>query len=165
MCYEAGPDTLKKPNNGRRMLQIEPELVPTLVMMVPFLVALLALHFILFRPLFDYMEEREQVGGKATEEAERFAAATTEKLEKLEQLLIEARLEAGEIRSAARGKAQEEETAIIAAARAAADAELDKALAEISEASKTASNTLKTTGQSLSNEIAQQVLGRPVAQS
>ena len=144
-------------------MQIIPDLIPTLVLTLPFLVSMIALHVIFFKPLYAYMEEREGVASTARQEAEDFQKATGEKLAQLENELVEARRRAAAVRADARAKAQAEESKIIAAARKQAEGDVDEAVTQIAAEAQTAAATLKGTAATLSAEIAQQVLGRPLA--
>jgi F0F1-type ATP synthase membrane subunit b/b' len=145
------------------LMQIIPDLIPSLVLTLPFLVSMIALHVIFFKPLFAYMEEREGVANTARQEADDFQQATGEKLAQLETELIEARRRAAAVRSDSRTEAQAEEAVIIAAARKKAEGELEEAVTQIAAEAQTAAATLKGTAATLSAEIAQQVLGRPLA--
>ncbi len=144
-------------------MQIIPDLIPTLVLTLPFLVTMAALHLIFFKPLFAYMEEREGIASTARHEADDYAKATTAKLEQLEVQLVEARKRASAIRAEARAEAQSEEAGILAAARREAEAKVEAAVQEIGSESASAAATLKGTAATLSAEIAHQVLGRPLA--
>jgi F-type H+-transporting ATPase subunit b len=144
-------------------MQIIPDLIPSLVLTLPFLVSMVALHVIFFKPLFAYMEEREGVANTARQEADDFQKATGDKLVQLETELIEARRRAASVRADARAKAHSEEVVIIAAARKEAEGVLEEAVSQIAAEAQTAAATLKGTAATLSAEIAQQVLGRPLA--
>ena len=141
-------------------MEIFPELVPAVLLVLPFLVTLLALNFILFKPLVQYLEDRDAVSGKALAEADSFKSAANDKLAELEEQLAGARREIVEIRKHARGEAQGEEAKILAEARKAAEAEVDTAVARISKEKADASVTLRGTAKVLSGDIAAQVLGR-----
>ncbi|MFT4623653.1 MAG: F-type H+-transporting ATPase subunit b [Myxococcota bacterium] len=144
-------------------MQIIPDLIPTALLTIPFLVTLVALHVIFFKPLFAYMEERDSVSSKARREAVDFAASAREKLGAVEARLLEARKRAGVVRGEARAKAREEEAVIIAAARSEAESVVATAVEGIVKDTQVASATLKSTASTLSAEIAQQVLGRSLA--
>ncbi len=140
-------------------MEIIPQIAPVIALTLPFLVAYLALHFILFRPFHDFLEERDGVATKAIDDAEVMDLAAADKLKQLDDKLAAARKEAGEIRQAARGRAQTEEAKILAAARAEADKEVDAAVAQIAKDRKNAATTLRGTANILSGDIASQVLG------
>jgi len=143
------------------------EIIPTLdqaaLLTLPFLVAAAALHLILFRPLLDYLDERQALSREARAEAERLNAHADEALAKVVKQLAEARKEASELRQQARGKAREVENGILAQAREEADATVSAAVEQIAAEKQRASATLRGTAQALSHDIAAQVLGRPLA--
>lgn len=141
-------------------MEIIPSLVPATLLTIPFVVTVAALHVILFRPLFSYLEEREQVGHKARADAHEMNAAANEKLASIERQVTEARKESSNVRQAARASAHQAESRILADARAQADAKVDAAVREIERARQTASITLRGATRTLSADIATQVLGR-----
>lgn len=139
---------------------IIPELVPSILLAMPYVVTLVALHFLLFRPFHDYMEARDGVSSKALGEASELREATADKLKQLEDQLAEARKNVTAIRKEARGVAQGEEAEILAAARVKAEAKIAEAVERIQAEQKNASITLRGTAKVLSGDIARQVLGR-----
>ena len=143
-------------------MQIIPELIPTAILTVPFAVTLLALWFILFKPLLDYLEEREAVTSKALAEADHIRHSTTSRMAEIEGRLAEARKSATELRTAARASAQKQEVAIVRAARVDADQRVDAAVAAIGESRSAASNTLRNQASELARDLARQVLGREI---
>jgi len=139
-------------------MDIIPELLPVIWLTMPFLFAFVALNFILFRPFYDFLEERDGISAKALADADEMHQAAADKLELLNQKLAEARKEAGELRNAARGRAHAEETQILGAARAEADKKVEAAVAKIAEEKHVAATTLRGTAKILSGEIAEQIL-------
>lgn len=144
-------------------MEIIPSVVPAALLAIPFLVTMGALHFILFRPLFDYLVEREQLSAQARAEAEDLNNSAEERLRSIEEQLAATRKEATEIRQAARGKALETENQILAVARQEADAEVSAAVQQIVAEKERASATLRGTAKVLSTDIAARVLGRQPA--
>lgn len=144
-------------------MEIIPSVVPAALLTIPFLVSMAALHFILFRPLFDYLDERAQITDRARTEAADLNAAADEKLASVEQQLVAARKEAADLRQAARARAHEAEAGILAEARREADARISAAVEQIGAEKTRASATLRGTAKVLSNDIAARVLGRSLA--
>lgn len=144
-------------------MEILPSLVPAALLTIPFVVSVLALHFIIFRPLFDYLEEREGISSRARTDAAEMNAAADEKLVSIEQQLIGARKEATELKQAARANAHVAETAILAEARRQADVKVGEAIQQIGIEKARASATLRGTASVLSTDIAARVLGRQPA--
>jgi F0F1-type ATP synthase membrane subunit b/b' len=143
-------------------MTIIPDPVTAIVMTIPFIITYFALNYILFRPLFAYLEERDHVVHDAKHETQDLTGKIEQQMATLEQKLRGARDEAAAVRATARHAAHEQETAIIAAARAEADAHVDEAIKAIHAEEKTASATMKATATELSTDIAKQVLGREV---
>jgi F-type H+-transporting ATPase subunit b len=141
-------------------MQIIPELVPTLYLTLPYLVTYVALHVILLRPLFTYLEERDQAIDGAREGAEALHAKTDARLGELDEQLSAARTEMAALRSEARAKALAEESKITAAARQEADTKVNAAIEQILTEQAEASKTLKSLSENLSTDIVNQVLGR-----
>jgi len=140
-------------------MNIIPDLAPVIALTLPFLFAYVALHIILFRPFYDFLEERDGVAAKAIDAATEMDQAAADKLVELEEKLAAARKESGDIRNAARGRAQDEEAKILAAARGAADEKVAAAVTQIAKEKKNAATTLRGTAKVLSGDIASQVLG------
>jgi len=139
-------------------MEIIPEIAPVVWLTMPFVFVYFALQFILFRPFYDFLQERDGISAKALAEAEEMHQAAGDKLQLLNQKLAEARKDAGELRNAARGRAHVEETEILGAARAAADEKVDDAVAKIADEKRVAATTLRGTAKVLSGQIADQIL-------
>lgn len=141
-------------------MEIIPSLVPVVLLSIPFLVTMAALHIILFKPLFAYLEEREGLSTRARLEATELNQSADQKLASIEQQLADTRRETTELRKDARAQARQKEAAVLAEARQAAEREVDDAVGQIAEEKKRASATLRGTAKVLSTDIAAQVLGR-----
>jgi F-type H+-transporting ATPase subunit b len=141
-------------------MQIIPELVPTLLLTVPFLVAYAALHTILFRPLLDYLEGRDNAIHGTKAQAESLHAQAESRLVELDEQLTKARAEVSALRSEARVKALAAEAKIIGKARDEAEVKIGKAVEQITIEHAAAAQTLQTVANELSGDIVNQVLGR-----
>lgn len=141
-------------------MEIIPELVPVVLLVLPFFVTYAVLHVVLFRPLLQYLEDREAVSGTAEAEAKSFEQATADKMTEVEAQLAAARRDITELRKDARTEAQAKEAEILAAARKEAEGTIEEAVARIGKEKKAAATTLKGTAKVLSADIAAQVLGR-----
>ena len=115
-------------------MTIIPDPVTAIVMTIPFIIKYFALNYILFKPLFAYLEEREHVVHDAKHETHDLTGKIEQQMATLEQKLRAARDEAAAVRATARHHAEQ----------------------------KTASAAMKTTATELSADIARQVLGREV---
>lgn len=141
-------------------MQIIPELVPSVLLTIPFLVAFAALNTILFRPLLDYLEGRDEAIHGAKEQAKVLHSQVETRLEDLDERLRTARVEINAYRADARAAALGEESKIIAKAREEADAKVSKAVEQITIEHAAATQTLQTVAENLSGDIVDQVLGR-----
>ena len=141
-------------------MEIIPDPIHVVLLTLPFLVAMLALHVILWRPLLAYLEERDNTSTKARHEAHELEGAAAEQLTKIEVRLAEARNHVGTLRQQARARALAAESEIVTGARHQADQRVTEALAQIVTEKKAASATLGTTANDLGRDIATRVLGR-----
>lgn len=144
-------------------MTIVPNIVLAALLVLPFLVTMVALHFVLFKPMYEYLDNRGKTVDDANAEAERLAEAATERLASLDEQLASARKEVAALRAAARERALTHEAEILDAARRQADAVVSEAVERIQKERVDAAATLRATASSLSNEMASQVLGRQVA--
>lgn len=144
-------------------MTIVPNIVLAALLVLPFLVTMVALHFVLFKPMYEYLDNRGKMVDDANAEAERLAGAATERLASLDAQLASARKEVTALRAAARERALTHEAEILDAARRKADAVVSEAVERIQKERVDAAATLRATASSLSNEMASQVLGRQVA--
>ena len=145
-------------------MSIIPDPILALLQVLPFLVLMLGLHFILFKPMLAYLEARDHATVGARHEAEALAAKAEAKLRDYEQALEKARNEVAEFRAARRAEAQKVYTAKVASAREAADKRLGSAMATIATESREARSQMGGRARALAVDAASQVLGRPVQQ-
>jgi F-type H+-transporting ATPase subunit b len=133
-----------------------------IALLLPFLISFLALHFVLFKPLLRWLEQRDAATAGARAEAAALEAQVTERLGQLEERLDGARSASREIRAAARTRALEEEQALLGQARAQAERRIVAALASLEDERSAASQGLRGTVDALAGEIAAKVLGREI---
>jgi F-type H+-transporting ATPase subunit b len=127
-----------------------------------FLVLLVALHFILFKPLLAIMRERSQsISGSFTD-----AKAAQDKmqglLDRYGASLGEARQKAAAAYNALYQQGLDAQRDMIAAERSRAGEQLDRARAEIVAASNAARADLRAEAENLSRDITTKLLGRAV---
>lgn len=146
-------------------MNIIPDLTLTLVQMAPFLVLLVGLHFILFKPLVAYLEEREQATDGARKEAAALQQQAAAALARWEQELAKAQAEVTEFRAGRRQVAQQAYQAIVAEARKQAEARIAEATAQIRAEATAARAGLAPAAQALSADVAAKVIGRPLQPS
>ena len=125
---------------------------------IPFLITIVALYQIIWKPMLAYLAEREA----ATEGARAEAAALEEKvaaqLADYEARLAEARTELRQMRSDRRDAALKAYTAQIDAARQAAEERVGAALAELSAEQAAARSALKASSTQLADDISGRIL-------
>lgn len=125
-----------------------------------FLVLLVALNFILYRPVRRIMQEREQAIGGAFSEAKAAQDRVQGLMEHYNALLADAKQKAAAAYNGIYQQGLDAQRDLIAAERAKASELLDKARAEIVAASNAARADLRKEAERLSLEITEKLLGR-----
>lgn len=144
-------------------MSIIPDPILALLQILPFLALMLGLHFILFKPMLDYLQARDHATVGARKEAEALAARAEARLLEYEAALAKARSEVAEYRGERRGEAQKRYQARLAEARKEADARLAEAMSSISADAAAARSEIGDRARALASDAAAQVLGRPLA--
>ena len=104
----------KLPSFGEPMT-VFPELSPfPFIMALPFAITMMALHFIIFRPLLQFLDQRTKTIDGARDEAKVLSTQIEDRLHSVEERLKTARSEAGDVRKAARERAHAASTEILA---------------------------------------------------
>lgn len=127
-----------------------------------FLVLLVALNFILFKPIRQVMQEREQGISSALGDAKSAQDRMQSMLEQYNSSLAEAKQKAAATFNGIYQQGLDAQRDMIAAERAKAGAMLDKARAEVAAAAESARAELKKEAERLSQEITSKLLGRAV---
>lgn len=135
-----------------------------LLQAIPFLLAVVGLHFIILKPMLAMLAERERNITGFRKEADLLQEEVAAKLAELEGRLGEARAEAAVERARLRVEAAHQEQEIIGAARGRADALLAEARATIAAEHAAASAQLEAQAVGLSQSVASRVLGRRVGE-
>ncbi len=146
-------------------MEIIPDPLLVAMFLPGFLIAVGASWFILWKPLFAWMEEREHASAHARSEARRLDAEVDERLQTVERRLPAARAEITELRTAARAETASAEAQVVSAARTAAEAEIASATADIASQAEVARRGLADASIALADDMASQVLGRSVRAS
>jgi F-type H+-transporting ATPase subunit b len=144
-------------------MEIIPDPIHVALLTLPFLVAMAAMHVILWKPLLAWMDERDQLTSSARKEADDLDQAAADQLARIEERLIAARHDVHGVRADARARALAREAEIVAEAKARADAHVAEAVDKIRADRDAARGALQATAKDLSTEIAGRVLGRRVA--
>ena len=131
-----------------------------LLQAIPFVVALVGLHVIIFKPMLAMLAEREKNIHGFRKEAELLQDELASKMAELDERLVGARAQAAAERGRLRAEVKTVEDGINARARAEADAILGEARQELEAATSAARSQLQSTAAELSEQIAASVLGR-----
>jgi len=133
-----------------------------LIQIINFLVLLIALNFILFKPIRKVMQEREQGISAAFGDAKAAQDRVQGLMESYNTSLAEAKQKATTSYNTTYQQGLDAQRDMIAAERTKAGEALDKARAEIASASTAARADLRKEAERLSQEITTKMLGRAV---
>jgi F0F1-type ATP synthase membrane subunit b/b' len=139
-------------------MHIIPDLGPSLALTLPFFVAFFGLWFILWKPLMQFLDDRDKATDGARHEAEAFSVQADGRASDLEARLATAHSELVDLHASARGRAQKKEAVIIAEARKVADDKVAEAQKRIASEKATAKAELEITAKTLSNDIVETLL-------
>jgi F-type H+-transporting ATPase subunit b len=141
-------------------MEINPILIGLQV--IPFLVVLVGLHFIIFKPMLRLLAEREKAIVQDRKDAEELEGQVQEKMTELEERLAQAKAAANADRRERREEIRQREEEILTEARNKAEVMVDKARAEIEAEAEAARRTLREESEGLAKDVASSVLGRAV---
>jgi len=136
--------------------------ISLLYQLINFIVLLVVLNFILFKPIRQVMLEREQNISSAFGDAKAAQDRIQNLLEQYNASLAEAKQKSASTYNANYQQGLDAQREMIAAERAKAGEMMDKARAEITAASTAARADLKKEAERLSLEITSKLLGRAV---
>ncbi len=133
-----------------------------IIQLVNFLVLLIVLNFILFKPIRQIMMEREQGISSALGDAKNAQERMQKLLDDYNVSLAEAKQKAAATYNAIYQRGIDVQRDMISAERSKAGEALDKARAEIASASGAARADLRNEAERLSQDITSKLLGRAV---
>lgn len=136
--------------------------VTLLIQLINFIVLLIALNFLLFKPIRQVMQEREQGISSAFGDAKAAQERMQNILDRYNASLAEAKQKAATTYNTLYQQGLDAQRDMISAERAKASEMLDKARVEISSATAAARSDLKKEADSLSRDITTKLLGRAV---
>ena len=143
-------------------MEVFPDPLVVAAFLPGFLIAVVASWLILWKPLIAWLEERDQVSANARSEAHRLEGEIEARLKDVEQRLQVVRGEISDLRTAGRAQAAAGEAEVLAATRAEVEGQLEQASAKIAEQSEIARRGLADASRALADDMASQILGRPV---
>jgi F-type H+-transporting ATPase subunit b len=136
--------------------------VSLLYQLANFIVLLVALNYILFKPIRQIIQEREQGISSSLSDAKAAQERMQALLERYNASLAEAKQKAASTFNTIYQQGLDAQRDMIAAERAKSGEVLDKARAEVTAAAGAARSELKKEAERLSQEITTKLLGRAV---
>ena len=136
--------------------------VSLLYQLANFIVLLVALNFILFKPIRQVMQEREQGISSALGDAKAAQERMQNLLEQYNVSLAEAKQKAAATFNGIYQQGLDAQREMISAERAKAGEMLDKARAEVAASAASAAGRAEKEAERLSQEITSKLLGRAV---
>lgn len=136
--------------------------ISVLYQLANFMVLLIALNYILFKPIRQIMHEREQGISSSFSDAKAAQERMQNLLEQYNISLAEAKQKASATFNTVYQQGLDAQREMIAAERAKAGEMLDKARAEVAAAANAARADLRNEAERLSQEISSKLLGRAV---
>lgn len=133
-----------------------------LIIFVLFIVFVVVMNYLLFKPIGRILDERETLTDGAAAEARAAARQYQARLANYEETIRQARAESYRKLEQQRAVALEERRKLLEAARAETDAEIAKGKARIGAEATAARTTLEAEARQLAEQISRTVLGRAV---
>jgi len=128
-----------------------------------FIILLIILNKLLYRPLKKIIDERRETITSSHAAAKDLEADIDEKMQRYQQQLSDAKIQANEERNKIKKAASEEEARILSEAHEKATARLHTIKSQVANEAGEASKTLKSEVKSLAGQIATKILGRELA--
>ena len=138
---------------------------PTLLLLqlLPFIVTIAGLYFILFKPMFTYLEERDGASTGATDTAKDLESAVQAKKAEITTKIQAALKESSELRASARQELMAEYNNFVQAKRQEAEKEIKEAAQAIAVEKSAARQEVHVQAEAFANDIASQIIGRNIA--
>ena len=138
---------------------------PTLLLLqlLPFFVTIAGLYFILFKPMFDYLEERDGASTGATDTAKDLEADVQSKKSEITATIQAALKESSETRASARQELMAEYNNFVQVKRQEAEKEIKEATQAIAIEKSAARQEVHVQAEAFANDIASQIIGRSIA--
>jgi len=127
-----------------------------------FLILLLILNFLLYRPLVRVMAERSEKIDGSHQKAKDLDSKIQERMEAYRAKLQEAKQVASEERNDTRRAASQEEAKILQEAQSQASEQLQKVRNRVAKEAETARKSLRSESDKLAHQVASKVLGRSI---
>ena len=145
------------------IMNIIPNPTLLLVQLLPFIVTIAGLYYILFKPMFDYLEERDGASTGATDTAKDLEATVQATKAEITAKTQSALKESSEARSAARQELMAEYNNFVQGKRQEAEKEIKEATQAIAVEKSAARQEVHVQAESFANDIASRIIGRNIA--
>jgi F-type H+-transporting ATPase subunit b len=138
---------------------------PTLLLLqlLPFAVTIAGLYLILFKPMFAYLEERDEASTGATDTAKDLESEVQAKKAAITERVQAALKESSETRSAARQEMMAEYNNFVQTKRQEAEKQIKEAAQTIAVEKAAARQEVHVQAEAFANDIASKVIGRSIA--
>ena len=143
-------------------MNIYPNFTLVLLQVIPFLLTIAVLHLIIFKPMLNYLEERDNASSGAEEEAKRLNEEIKSRLAELDSKIRDAQQEASKMRSDSRERLVRQYNEVVHHSRKDADQQIKDAALEISAQQSAARQEIKAQAKDIAQQIAGQALGRDI---
>ncbi|MCH2187831.1 ATP synthase F0 subunit B [Myxococcota bacterium] len=141
-------------------LQILPDPIKMLLLTVFFFALVIPVNALVFKPIFQALDDREHRIDGARNRAGQIAEQTDQALAQYEASLQAARAEADQARKQLVEAARHEQAEMAAASRDNAEALIEKARADLSNALDEATASIRSSSEELGQLAAERILGR-----
>jgi F-type H+-transporting ATPase subunit b len=155
--------TTALPAHASDKLNLEPNPVVTVVLLVAFIAIILPLNNLIFKPLIKVMEEREERIDGARSRAVQVQAQAQQAIERYEESIRVAHDEANAERRRRIDTARGEQASVTQRARAEADREIGRAREELQASLGEARASLRGGAEDLATLAAERILGRSLS--
>jgi len=132
------------------------------IMMANFLVLIVALNFLLYKPIRGILRQRAEKVAQLNNDITSNSAATAARTEEMNSELNRARRDGASIKEDLKNEGKDRERDIIDAATRDMEAAVEKIRNEISRDIGTARDELKSQVQAFGQDLAQKILGRSI---
>ena len=144
-------------------MNIYPNLTLVLLQLVPFLLTLIALNVIIFKPMLKYLEDRENASSGAEQKAKEIHGEIEAQVAELQEKIQTAQQQASLKRTSAREKLVKTYNNVVQQSRKEADQEVKQAALEIAAEQAAARQDIKAQAKEIATQIASQTLGRNIS--
>lgn len=151
------------PAAAAQELQLIPDLRMLVILVVVFALLIIPVNALLFKPLFQVIDERDQKIRGARARAAALEAEAEASLARYREAVAEVRADSERQRRASLDEARSEQARVLSGVRVEVDRELERARGELASSRAKAAATLQESSQDLARAAAEQILGRSLS--